>query len=109
MADIFSKEYWIFKLCCFSVIAIFIVSICFIEKWKNKKYWYCLTYAGYIIDEPSSNGQASIYVGFIKNQVTLVEINRNKKAAGVTSEAVLLSASYLGYMAKQEFDKQFKP
>lgn len=65
-------------------------------------HWYCFTY----ID--SSNGGYSsayscAYIGYQVAGVTMAMINENKRNAGVSDSAVLLSVSHLGCMTKTEF------
>lgn len=61
----------------------------------NKYHYYCFSF----ID---SLGFASVYKGLSNNQITMQDIDSAKLDAKVESSAVLISASYLGYMTKEE-------
>lgn len=67
----------------------------------EKKHWYSFSFSG--IDENSGcQCNASTYIGYKEKLITRMRIDYAKKAAGV-SDAVLLNASYLGYMTKEQF------
>lgn len=73
---------------------------------KNKKlHWFCFSYVGYAL-ENGKDCKASWYAGYVKKNITNPMIMENKKSAGVTDAAVLISCSYLGHMPKAEFEGQ---
>lgn len=65
-------------------------------------HWYCLSYIGKDILH-GLNANASIYIGYKQKGITLSEIERNKGEAGLKNDAVLISATYLGYMTREQF------
>ena len=69
---------------------------------SGELHWFCFSYTGKDLDG-GWQCSASTYSGFSDRRLTLLRIAEGKALAGVTDEAVLLSASYLGYMTKAEF------
>jgi len=70
---------------------------------QEKGHWFCLSYQGKRI-ESGLDCQASIYIGLENRNITKKDIDDNKKLANVTDKAVLMAASYLGYMTREEFE-----
>ena len=66
-----------------------------------KKYWYCFSYIG---NSGGSNANACTYVGYDKKRITKQMIEENKTYAGLGSNSVLISATFLGYMTRAEFE-----
>lgn len=64
-----------------------------------KLHYYCFTYIG--LNETELQCNASTYTGYLEKEITIKKINENKKNAGVNDNAVLLAASYLGYMTTE--------
>ena len=73
----------------------------FIKRLK-KLHWYCFTFQGQLI-QCGSQATASTYTGYLNKKTTLMRIKENKKFAGVTDNAVLISYLYLGYMTEKKF------
>ena len=71
------------------------------ENTKKKLHYYCFTYRG---DSSEHDGQvyAVAYTGYDEERITMAIINENKTYAKVTKNAVLVSATYLGYMTEDE-------
>lgn len=68
----------------------------------RKLHWYCFSYKG----TETGSGKlvnACTYVGYLNKGITLKIINDNKANALVTSDSVLMAATYLGYMTKKRF------
>jgi hypothetical protein len=70
------------------------------QAYKKKYHYYSFVFT---ISEEGTTTTASIYLGNPKKIVTKSQINSAKKAAGMSSDAVMLSCSYLGKMTKYEF------
>jgi len=72
------------------------------SKPENYLHWFCLSYRGVTL-EGRQACDASTYEGYVDKRLTLSRIAEGKRAAGVTDKAVLVSATYLGCMQKEEF------
>ena len=70
---------------------------------KEKYHWFCLSYYGKKA-ESGLDCQASVYVANTNKCITRKDIDGNKKFSGINDGAVLMSASYLGIMALEEFN-----
>lgn len=68
----------------------------------KKKHWYSFSFSG-IEKDSGRQCNASTYIGYEDNVVTMSRIKYAKYAAGVSIDAVLLNVSYLGYMTKEQF------
>jgi len=71
------------------------------QKTALKLHWFCFAYIGK--DSSGTECQACTYTGYPRKEITLKMIYQNKKNAGVTKKAVLISVSYLGYMNRSKF------
>lgn len=62
-------------------------------------HYFCLTFIG-----STNNGHAyaSTYLGLKDKKINKQLVDDNKLKAGIDIGAVLLSASYLGYMSEEE-------
>ncbi|KXS55140.1 MAG: hypothetical protein AWU57_486 [Marinobacter sp. T13-3] len=45
------------------------------------------------------------YIGFPDDRLSIARIKRAKQAAGVTDDAVMIAATYMGYMTRAELDQ----
>lgn len=74
-----------------------------------KLYWYCFTWS-WMDNQKGIGGNCSNYVGFeIKDQFTKACVEEQKKHAHPNcppSGIVLIAINYLGYMSKEDFEKQ---
>lgn len=66
-----------------------------------KRHYYCFSYSGR--DSLGNSYEANTYTGYKEKEITLSIINENKVYAGVSTNAVLISVSYLGYMTVEAF------
>jgi hypothetical protein len=74
------------------------------EPSSDYRHWYCFSFSGKIDGSVvGMDCRASTYAGYKQKNITLEMITEQKKQAGVTSSAVLMSVSYLGYMTSEEF------
>jgi hypothetical protein len=71
----------------------------------NKRHWYALSYRGRD-RESGYTADAVTYTGYPENALTLARIQAAKADAGVDDKAVLVCATYLGHMTKEEFTAQ---
>ena len=67
-----------------------------------KKHWYSFSYEG-ANEDGTGHCVANCYVGYYFKGITKPMIQENKKAAGVSQDAALLSVSYLGKMTREQF------
>lgn len=71
----------------------------------NKRHWYALSYRGRD-RESGCTADAVTYTGYPENALTMARIQAAKADAGVDDKAVLVCATYLGHMTKEEFTAQ---
>ena len=71
------------------------------ENAKKKLHYYCFSYSGRAIN-CGGQCEASTYRGYTEKLITKGRIDECKTYAGVTKDAVLISAVYLGYMTEDE-------
>ena len=71
----------------------------------NKRHWYALSYRGKD-RESGCAADAVTYTGYPENALTIARIQAAKADAGVDDKAVLVCATYLGHMTKEEFTAQ---
>ena len=75
------------------------------EQGGEWRHWYALSYRGTDL-ESGRHADAVTYIGFPDNALTLPRILHGKTGAGVSETAVLISATYCGYMTKTAFTGQ---
>ncbi len=68
---------------------------------KKKLHYYCFSYSGRSLT-CGGRCEASTYTGYSDKKLTKGRVDTNKKFAGVTDEAVLISAAYMGWMTEAE-------
>lgn len=66
----------------------------------NNYHWYAFLF---FESNNTSEIRSSTYMGYSHQGINIARINEAKQAAGVSSEAVLISVSYLGYMDEENF------
>lgn len=76
---------------------------------KKKVHWYCLSYVGESLSREKRTAYASVYYGLKEQKITRAVIEEGKVDAGVSSDSVLTSVSYLGRMSKKEFLRKENP
>ena len=73
------------------------------SKPENYMHWFCLSYRGVTL-EGRQSCDASCYRGYVDKRLTLPRIAEGKRGAGVTDKSVLVSATYLGCMQREQFE-----
>jgi len=68
----------------------------------NKKHWYCFSYVGTLLDT-EQQANACTYTGYDRQEISLVDINKNKENAGLKNNAVLIGLVYCGFMTRKQF------
>jgi len=64
---------------------------------EPKQHWWAMSFKGHALDADSIR-EAFAYIGFPDERLTIPRINEAKKLATVKDDAVLITATYMGYM-----------